>query len=642
MREEEQYRCVLRKRMNCKNCGTPLPDGAKFCGACGALQEVAAPVEAPAAVAPVEAPVEAPAVAPVEAPVEAAAEVAAPVEMPYAAPADFADPDFSADEPKKKKFKLKRIILPAVAVLSAAAVLLCVFNWGWIKLWFTDMFGKPEALRDKVVAEQTETLANNLSKQYGNSIRTMKDVMNGDKYVSASMELIVSDEAEDLLANVLGAAVGDADTVADVVSMLDGSYVTFGAGNTDDLFQLAYQVGIGGKELLSIGAIADLVNRELYVAVPTLSDYYLDLSTYFADAMAELEASIQQEDIEAMAAAAELLDALPSEEVVNKLLKKYIAVALAEFDDVSKDKETLSIGGIKEKVTVLETSVSEADALAAVKAVLKEVAKDSDIEKIIVDFVDTVNGIEDTGMSGDEVYEELMASIDLALESLDDVDADTEEILVVTQYLNSSYEVVGIALEAEDEDVLYYATATKGNDFACEMEVNGMTIMTGKGTNKKGIVNGTFKIKAEDQNIATIKVSNFDKNVLEEGGFKGSFEIVPDAELMDMALSSADLPSAITSVISLTDMGLKVDINKSANNSSVKLSITSDGEDMLGIKFTTSITDKPVTAPSADRTTDDVQEWVSTIDYDALLDALIDLGLPSDLLNEGLGSLLGT
>lgn len=616
--------------MFCKNCGMALPDGAQFCGVCGTMQEVAPPVEAP-----VEPPIEAvaPVEAPVEPPVEAVAPVEVPVEAPIEAPADFAAPDFTAEEPKKKKFKLKKILLPAVAVVTAAAVLLCVFNWGWIQKCWLDLFGKPEALRDKVVAEQIETVANNLSKQYGSSIQTVKDVLNGDKHVNATMELVVGDTAEELLVDLLG-EYGGVDGVEDLVSKLDGTYISLAGGNTDDLFQWAYTVGIGGEELLSVGAVADLVNRELFVAVPTLSDYYLDLSDVFADAMTELETSIQQEDIEAIETALELLDALPSEEVINKLLNKYITVALTEFDDVSKDKETLSIGGIKEKVTVLETSVSEADAMAACKAVMKEATKDSDIKKIIVDLVDAINETSDIGMSGDEVYEEFKSAVVMALEEMGEYEPDTEEILVVTQYLNSAYEVAGIALEVEDEEVLYFATAKKGNDFAFEMEVSGMEILTGKGTNKKGIVNGTFKIKVEDQQVATIKVTNFDQNVLEQGGFKGSFEITPDAELMDQLLDAADLPSAITSVVSLADLGLKLDVNSTPGNSSVQISITANSEVLVGLKMTTTVSDKKVTAPSADKTTEDVMEWIETFEPDQLLDVLGDLGVPSDLLDE--------
>ncbi len=611
--------------MFCKYCGNSVPEGALHCPMCGAAQAVA-PVEATPTEAPVAAPVEAtPTEIPVAAPVEAAAPAPAPV-------AGFGAPNFDNPQPMKPKRSLKKILIPVVAVMSAAAVLLCAFNWGWISTFFTDLFGKPENLRDKVVSDQTETIADAMSSKYGQSVESMKELIAGGKSATATIELIVGDKVENLLSS-LGADTDELGVdVNEMIDLIDGSYVTIAGGSEDDVIRAAIQAGLGGKELLNVGAIADLANKELYAAVPMFTDLHLDLSEPFADLIDEVVNSIDVEDIEAMGAMVELLDALPSEETVNKLLTKYIALALAEFDDVSKDKDTLSIGGINEKVTVLETSICEADAVSAAKAVLAEVAKDNDIEKIIVDLVEAVNSIEDTGMTGDEAYEMLVAGVESALEEIDEYEGDTEEVAVVTQYINSSYEVVGLAVEIDGMTGIYFASATKGKNFAFEMEVMGETVMTGEGTNRKGIIDGSFEIGPDGETYVTVNVSGFDKNAFKKGYIKGSFELKPNEELMGELMDEAS--SMAGSVVSMLDLGIRLDVDTSDEKSTMQVSLTDDGDVLVGIKLTSTITSDEVKVPSPDDTTDDVQEWLESFDFDALFDTLSDLGVPSDLLDE--------
>lgn len=103
--------------MNCKNCGSPLIQGQKFCNACGTPCDVvhAQPTPAPAPVAPAETPVAPVVPTPVEAPV---APVAPTPEVP-AAPAPVAPtPVAAAPEKKNSNVLFVIIVLLLVAVLA--------------------------------------------------------------------------------------------------------------------------------------------------------------------------------------------------------------------------------------------------------------------------------------------------------------------------------------------------------------------------------------------------------------------------------------------------------------------------------------------------------------------------------------------
>lgn len=116
--------------MFCENCGNPLPDGARFCGECGA------PVsQAPAEEAAQEAaPVIAEEVIPAEEAVQEAA--AAPVVIPEAPTEQTA--------PKKSRAGL------IIAVIAAAAIVLGVLIAGFLTNWFRAE--KPKGPMDEIVA----------------------------------------------------------------------------------------------------------------------------------------------------------------------------------------------------------------------------------------------------------------------------------------------------------------------------------------------------------------------------------------------------------------------------------------------------------------------------------------------------------
>ena len=116
--------------MFCSNCGKELPEGTKFCSACGSPVGPAEATETPSpAAAPVE---ETPAAAPVAAPV--AAPAAAPVAAPAAAPAESTP---ASPEPVLSGGKRRG---KSLVIVAAAVVVLLVLVVGAIKV-LPSLFG---------------------------------------------------------------------------------------------------------------------------------------------------------------------------------------------------------------------------------------------------------------------------------------------------------------------------------------------------------------------------------------------------------------------------------------------------------------------------------------------------------------------
>ena len=213
--------------------------------------------------------------------------------------------------------------------------------------------------------------------------------------------------------------------------------------------------------------------------------------------------------------------------------------------------------------------------------------------------------------------------------------------MILTDYVNGSHEIIGrkvsMQVGGEKEEILYYATATKGKDFAFELEVSGMKVLTGKGTNQKGIINGTYKIEMDNQGdpkeIATVKVENFDSNGFKANCLKGTFTITPNAELLQDVIDSANLPAEVTSALSLLDCSLKIEVDSAQTSGYFKVSVCNGSKTLVGIRVDMKFTDEQVSVPSTDKVVDveNIDQWLDTIDLSKLAASLKKLGLPSEV-----------
>lgn len=666
--------------MFCGKCGAAVPDGAAFCGSCGApLSAPVAPAAQPVAPAPVPAPVQPPVQEPVQpvapTPVQQVQPVVQapvqPVEPPVAQPAPaqpvaFADP-FAPAAPAAPKKKGKGLVTALIALVAAAAVFVtCIAGPLWLG-WFpntkltkqiTKWFGSEDAYMSAVEAETVDTLSDTISKGYGNAINGYKEILSGDKYTNTTISLEVGDVVREMLISAIPET--DSVDVAHLMSLLDGTSISIGGGKTGDAFQMAIGLGLGGKHILDVAMILDMVNQEAFAAVPTLSDLYLDVSQIFD------EANIDSDSLAAVDQLTSVIDALPSEEVVNKLLAKYIQLALDQFDDVSKDSDTIKVGGIEEKVTVLETKITEKAVMKAGEAILDAVKDDKDVKDIIIKLgnaIGELNGEEDYG---EELYEEFSDSLDsmsgesasayargtgTALGGAYDADEDDyndepptmsveeESYVVLTDYVNGSHEIIGRKLsthfDGEKQDMVYYATTKKGNNFAFTLEVQGTEVVSGKGTDNKGVINGSFDIIVEDQDVATVKVSDFNSNGIKEGNLKGSFTVTLSEDIMEQLIDEVDLPADVTSALSLLDCSLQIDVETSVTGGYIRIALCNGSKNLLGIKVETAFTDEKVSVPEADKVVDmdEIDQWLESVDISELVNNLKKAGFPSELLD---------
>lgn len=610
--------------MFCKNCGSHIPDGSKFCLACGnsVEAEVVAPVETPDAEPNVN-----PEAVAFEMPVS---EAPVSEEQP-----EFAQPwqsEVAEVLPKKKSGKLLAWLIPSVSVVVLAALAL-VF-WNPIKGFFLKNFGSASDYRDYVTEKNvTNSVSDSVSGAYGAVVNT---VFGGNKKeapgaMDMSMKLNVGDQVLKELEKQYKDNVGEEIDLA----WLNEIELKVSTNIKDNLYQAGAALNIGGEEIAELDGILDLSQGKLLFGLVNLTDEYLAVD--ILDGMGDIEAMTEAfEDMDKMAAA------LPTEKEVNELLNKYIGIALDSFEDVEKSTENVKVDNVKQKLTVLETEIDGDDLIAAAEAVLEELSEDKQAKKILERFADYAEDEFDLEMDVDDFFD----GIDDVLDALEDADGDDMDVeLVLTQYVNSAHEMVGYALEVNEEQILRCVEVKDGNKLAYELiftQAYGRYAKSleirGKGTEKKGTVNAEYTVSSytsyeqdedgerlwEGTEIFTFSLVDFEAK---DDTVKGKIRIAPSDDLMEQM----ELPDAASAVISLAQIQLELGLDVTEKSSALDVNVLVGEELLVGVTFTA--TEKKATSidlPDEAYDIDDADAWAETIDLEKLQDSLKEAGVPVD------------
>ncbi len=561
---------------------------------------------------------EAPVVAEVPVAPETPAQVETPVaaetptaESVQAADADFSNPSFEEKPKKSKKGKIVALISAAVAVLLAVAV---VLNFTAIKGFFIKNFGSDEAYFQYVEELAFSDFADAGSSLYGSLLSSFEQA---DSAAEIRLDLELSEELMSFANSASGVDV-DLDWLKNISCVLN-------AKSDDGKQDIGMKFLLGNATLLDLQCLFDMNENEMFIALPNLSDKYISLGSTL---------SLLQMTGTSFEIPEGMLDALPSEGEINDLLKKYLSIALDGFGDVSKDTEVIEVGDCSQEVTVLEYELTGKDVAKMLKEVLKELKNDEDVKAC---FDELENFIYDeyrlllmgSGYERGDLYDMFKEGLSDAIDEIDPSEAPSETLLTLVDYVNASHEIVGREIEVGGFTLLSYMTASEGNAFAFEAKCDAIGLrITGDGTEKGDAISATYDVIAEGQKLLELELVDF---VASEGSDAASGDIIisPSSDLLDQYLDSSN------SAIALLDPALKLSFSGEGDTSSVAFSVLSNGSPLFSLKMSvTTDGDNSVEMPDESDAVDvdNIDEWVSSIDLNNIVDALENIGLPSELL----------
>ncbi len=512
------------------------------------------------------------------------------------------------EKPAKPKKTIWKILAPVIAVVTVIAIVAVCFaeqTAGFFMKTFSSNEGYLHYVEEKAFKNASEDITH----YYG----TCTGMTGTDRAAENTTRVIVSDDALDILEAYTGANM-DLDWINDVI-------IHSKLNMKGDLAEYKFALEMDKQTLLDVAFFIDADAQSFFIGLLNLSDQYLevDIGDFYGPSTGNLYAD------------SELTKALPTEAELYRLLNKYFSIAIKNIDDVEKSTDILDVGGISQKVTVLEMNIDAAMAADIAEAILQEARDDKDLKTYINDVAKVLED-EDMISDADEVYEQFLDGIDEALEELDDADNDNEELISITNYIDNRHNIIGREIEIEG-DKISYVTVTDGKEFAREFVADSVVIR-GEGTKKGSKETAEYTLKVSGTPLLTLTVSDFDTEPKDT--LNGKLLLEPTDALLEMM----ELDSQAMSLIRTLDLGLSLEFSGNKSKASATIAVMSKGDPL--VSFVTDAKDKnptKVTLPDGKdvldaNDTDEAEEWVTSFDFDELINALKKTDLPKDLIDQ--------
>ncbi len=605
--------------MFCKNCGNQVAEGAAFCGVCGAKIAENAPV--------------ADSVQPAAEPDVSAYEEAAPqdtAQYEAVAPEDTSDyeavspekeptaptyiNDGAVNEPAPKK-KSKKWLFIGIPVLAVILVVVLCFNT------FTGMLLKTFASDASYFAYVEGTSLEG----YGNVATSLYGMGKNNIVNGGGSKGEIAIELGDTLTTMLWGYANGMD-----LSWLKQIKLEVDADTVQNNSSVTAALVLGDQTILNLECIMDTEKGVIYLKCKELNDKFIkfEVPDFAGSGMTSMSLSANSSNA-VLNNISTVMEYFPTEEELDKLLEKYVALVLKQItdDDVTKESGEITANGITESCTVLKLSITDRLLLNVVKAVLTEAEKDKEIIAVIEKLEKGIKEISKVEGNAVEEYKEGVAA---ALEEIGNALANLEgngtEYLVLTDYVNGSHEIIGREIGANSITAISILSAESGSDIGYEFSIADKLSVKGKGTENGDAVTGDFALSVEGKEIVTLGLESFSSD-LENGALNGAMVLKFGKDVKDLMDSSA------YTTISLLNPSLRMEFDTSTDKSSSSIAVLSGESVFIKLSANSEVTDaKVANAPSDSETISSTEIDISDLDLSKLVDNLKKAGVPENLL----------
>lgn len=533
-------------------------------------------------------------------------------------------------EPDRKSFfkKLnKKIIIRVVVAVLAVVVVVGIVTTPWVSNQFMKLILPSDAYFQYVVKNNVVDSADKITAVL-NEYRELQE--NGFSQ-NGELEIEVGKGLNALVSKVSG------ENLPSEVNWVKEASLDYESASKDGKTSLEMEVALNDEDIAKAKLVADANGDSVYLSLPEMNSQPIRFD--LGDIASGADTS------QANAVMNELLEVIPSEKAINKLVVKYVKCIVKQVDQVNEKSEAVTVDGVTQKLTVSTVRIDDRLLKNAAIAALEEARDDKEIKEIITDLQNapTLN-------APDDLYNDYLSAVNEGLSALrsDDASFMGDEYIDLSLYIDGSGEIVGARVYLENDITEIegrYIQVQKGNKYAEELNVSQKTSSSGdmdvevcfKGNGKisMGKKTGEYKLTAMGFEIGAITVEKLDTEKLEEGVVNGKIILKPGKSIGSMlSMSTGD-----SSLKFISDIELVIDSDsKSIKNEDAKIALYYKGDMCLAVHSDYKIGGaKNVKLPNSFANGSDgelAQNWAKSNDYNKFFDNLSDAGMPANILSE--------
>lgn len=559
--------------MYCNNCGFELKEDATFCTNCGAKVEAEEILETAAETEVLE-------------------ENVAP-ETPVV-----------PEAPKKKKGKFPKAL---VAVAAVVVVLVGGFFAFKDAIMGRMMFLLPAETQMKAAFKDA-------SKDWGKQ---------SGEFVTDVSAIEVSEEGT--VSGTLAVSIGDAakkelESAADIdLGNINKVFIDYEGCYKENQLLYDISVGLGKTEIMTVNMVMDMERGVMALTVPELSDEAIELN---------MEDDLDM-DTEEFAAAMEssdevmklMNDVLPSAELLEDMVPRYIAVMIQAIDEVERDKDTIDIGDVSQKATSLTVELDDGMMKDIGEAVAEELKEDEAFEDYLKKAVKTIieyQGGELSNSDWKDGYDELLDGVEEMFDALAEEEVFQDGIEIVT-WVNSKNEIIGL----EVADAVEILGVKDGKQVAKHILVKDpssnekLAEVRAEGKEEKEVFSGDVTLEVQGEEVLEVKVSKYQWT---DDKFELTASVVITNEMLEEMIGEEN---------PYGDTTLKVDIASSKNSASIALTGLINDKEWIVIECSgkNASGKAKISYPSDVVSIDDIDEWMANLNSEKIVDNLDKAGV---------------
>ena len=497
-----------------------------------------------------------------------------------------------------------------------------------------------------------------LAQQYAQSFEEFEALQSG---IHEDMTLTLDDAGRSLLGFFFPVDISwfkDVRLSADISMEENAQFMTAGVYMND-------------TKICTLEYFFDLENLEIYMRIPELREGYIKVD--YEDALNQQKAMLEQQQ-ESMEESGEISQAaedalesmensafsdpefikeymkfltnlpeyMPEAATTETILNRYSSILFDHIRNTeASESEILDFSGISEECTIYEGTLSQTDAQSFLKEVVDTAKSDEEIKEIL-------NALDDS------LYESFMDALKDTSENLNEELEDdgshisakawvTEDDKVVRRSLtlNETDEIIPVYdwMRITDENRVYSSLSIGPEDEGFQISGDGVienNILSGQWVLKTG--SGDYDAESGEvpaqADWITINVNSYDTTAVKNGCFKGSYSFG-----FPSVISAEASPEENAANNPLASFLLLLDIDSDRDSGNVSLSLTNEGVSLGSINIGANLgvtVEKPDFADltevydSMDEAA--MNEYMSGITLDTILNNLVESGMPEELL----------